>query len=202
MIGGCLSKSVCRDENARLTCTLPAPYPRIYSDLFSDPDRISGGKSTMKHSPRLAAGTAFVLASLAMGFAQDAHRLGSSVLQNMRGSMVARRPDLKGMDAGRAGVLGPVDTIVSFDGSYSTAGYGPTGKSQHNWYYTIVGVPPNRNRVTTFRAPIVPVSVELLAPVGVMAYDNGHPLGRRPDPAACASRLSRRGGTRRASRRR
>lgn len=111
-----------------------------------------------------------------MGFAQDAHRLGSSVLQNMRGSMVARRPDLKGMDAGRAGVLGPVDTIVSFDGSYSTAGYGPTGKSQHNWYYTIVGVPPNRNRVTTFRAPIVPVSVELLAPVGVMAYDNGHPL--------------------------
>lgn len=90
--------------------------------------------------------------------------------------MVARQPNLKGLNQTTVGPSTAIDSIVTFDGTYKTRGYGPTGKSQHDWYYTIAGAPPNKNLVTIFRAPIIPVSIELLEPVGVMAYDHGHPL--------------------------
>lgn len=130
----------------------------------------------MKRASLWAAGTALILTSFAMVHAQDAHKLDPSAIQTMRVTMVARQPNFKSLNTINAAGITEIDTIASFDGSFNTAGYGPTGKRQHHWDYTIVGVPPNRNRTITFRAPIVPVSIELLAPVGVMAYDNGQPL--------------------------
>lgn len=130
----------------------------------------------MKYPAAWVAGAAILLIYVVVSPAQDTHRLDPSAIQNLRTIMVARQPNLKGLTASNSSGVTATDSIVSFDGTFSARGYGPTGRSQHHWYYTIAGLPPNKNQVTTFRAPIVPVSIELLEPVGVLAYDNGHPL--------------------------
>ena len=136
----------------------------------------------MRHLKRRPTGAVllFLLSWLALGHAQDSsqdpYRLDASALQTMHVTMVARQSNLKNLNASKQAGITRIDSIVSFEGSYKTGGYGPTGKFQHHWYYTMAGLPPDRNRTTTFRAPIIPVSLELLAPVGVVANYNGHPL--------------------------
>lgn len=69
-----------------------------------------------------------------------------------------------------------VDSVVNFTGSFSTPGFDSNGNPQSDWPYSMVGRDPARNEPTFFRAPVVPISVELLDSSGAVAQYNGTPL--------------------------
>jgi hypothetical protein len=54
------------------------------------------------------------------------------------------------------------DSIRTFSGGYQVQGFGPQGYPHYRWYYTMAGLQPEKGGVTSFDAPIVPVSIELL----------------------------------------
>jgi hypothetical protein len=62
------------------------------------------------------------------------------------------------------------DSLVHFNGRYHASGVDPNGKPQTTWYYTMVGNPPQRGGTTTFDAPVVPVSLDLLDAKGKVRY--------------------------------
>ena len=75
-----------------------------------------------------------------------------------------------------SGVPG-IDSIQNFVGSFTTPGFDGAGSPQSVWPYSMVGAPPSQNRATQFRAPVVPVTVELLDASGnVASAPNGSPL--------------------------
>jgi len=70
-----------------------------------------------------------------------------------------------------------VDSVANFVGSFTTPGFDGAGNPQSVWPYSMVGAPPSANRTTTFRAPIIPITVELLDASGNVALSpNGSPL--------------------------
>jgi hypothetical protein len=69
-----------------------------------------------------------------------------------------------------------IDSIRTFSGEFHAAGVGPTGTPQHKWFYTIAGDRPEGGGRSTFDAPIVPVSLDLLDYDGSLRMVNGHPL--------------------------
>jgi hypothetical protein len=56
-----------------------------------------------------------------------------------------------------------IDSIPTFNGKYHADGFDPTGNSNKQWVYNMVGNLPQLGGTTTIRAPIIPVSVDLLA---------------------------------------
>ena len=68
------------------------------------------------------------------------------------------------------------DSIQSFDGSFQAAGVSPTGVPRRNWFYTMAGSRPEQGGTTTFNAPIVPVSLDLLDRDGSVRVVNGQKL--------------------------
>jgi hypothetical protein len=62
------------------------------------------------------------------------------------------------------------DSLVHFNGRYHANGVDPSGKPQTTWYYTMVGNPPQNGGTTTFDAPLVPVSLDLLDAKGHVRY--------------------------------
>lgn len=68
------------------------------------------------------------------------------------------------------------DSITTFTGSFEAPGFGPSGKPQHEWFYTIAGHRPELGATTVFDAPIVPVSLDLLDYDGSVREVNGHKL--------------------------
>ncbi len=70
-----------------------------------------------------------------------------------------------------------IDSIPNFVGSFTTPGFDSAGTPQSVWPYSMVGGAPSANHATTIRAPIVPVTVELLDPSGNVAIaPDGSPL--------------------------
>jgi len=69
-----------------------------------------------------------------------------------------------------------IDSIQTFSGEFQTQGVGPSGKPQRRWFYTIAGNHPEAGGTTTFDAPVVPVSLDLLDYDGSVRIVNGHPL--------------------------
>ena len=69
-----------------------------------------------------------------------------------------------------------VDSLTSFNGSFTATGYDPNGNLQTKWYYTMVGQSPDDHGTTTLNAPIVPVSLDLRNSDGSPRYVNGHRL--------------------------
>jgi len=55
-----------------------------------------------------------------------------------------------------------IDSLKNFNGEFRAPGVGPSGNPQRNWHYTIAGSRPELGGTTTFDAPIVPVSLDLL----------------------------------------
>ena len=70
----------------------------------------------------------------------------------------------------------PFDSIQSFDGSFQATGVSPTGTPRRNWFYTMAGSRPEQGGTTTFNAPIVPVSLDLLDHDGSVRVVNGQKL--------------------------
>ena len=74
-----------------------------------------------------------------------------------------------------------VDSLTNWSDSFTAAGYDGLGNAQSVWPYTMVGTPPESGQTTVIKAPIVPVTVDLLAPDGTIAIFNGQPLSFGPD---------------------
>ena len=74
-----------------------------------------------------------------------------------------------------------VDSLTNWSDSFTAAGYDGLGNAQSVWPYTMVGTPPESGQTTVLKAPIVPVTVDLLAPDGTIAIFNGQPLSFGPD---------------------
>jgi hypothetical protein len=104
-----------------------------------------------------------------------------------------------GFDDGAGGVLGNVatgstlgvDTIQTFDSYFYDPGFNSTGIHQYTWQYRMVGRAPFKrgedddrhdddDPVTRFRAPVVPVTVDLRNADGSPRFVNGQPLISSP----------------------
>jgi hypothetical protein len=79
-----------------------------------------------------------------------------------------------------------IDSIKNFNGEFRTAGIGPSGNPQRNWHYTIAGSRPELGGTTTFEAPIVPVSLDLLDNDGSVRVVNGQKLHYSVEPFVSA----------------
>ncbi|HET7504815.1 MAG TPA: hypothetical protein VFK02_27520 [Kofleriaceae bacterium] len=55
-----------------------------------------------------------------------------------------------------------IDTLTSFTRQFTADGFDSEGNPQSVWPYTMVGRDPQLNRTTRFKAPIIPVTVEML----------------------------------------
>jgi hypothetical protein len=69
-----------------------------------------------------------------------------------------------------------IDSIPTFSGEFRVNGIGPTGAAQHRWFYTMAGAQPERGGTSTFDAPIIPVSLDLLDYDGSVRVVNGRVL--------------------------
>ena len=69
-----------------------------------------------------------------------------------------------------------IDSIPTFSGEFRASGIGPTGAAQHRWFYTMAGAQPERGGTSTFDAPIIPVSLDLLDYDGSVRVVNGRVL--------------------------
>jgi hypothetical protein len=105
-----------------------------------------------------------------------------------------------GTSDGAGGVLGNVatgsalgvDTIPTFDSYFYNPGINANGNHQYTWQYRMVGRAPFKggeddddrhdddDPVTRFRAPVVPVTVDLRNADGSLRYVNGQPLISSP----------------------
>jgi hypothetical protein len=59
-----------------------------------------------------------------------------------------------------------IDSVPNFSGKYHANGFDLNGALNKQWVYNMVGALPQQGGATTIRAPIVPVSVDLLAADG------------------------------------
>ena len=59
-----------------------------------------------------------------------------------------------------------IDSIPNFSGKYHADGFDPSGTPNKQWVYNTVGALPQHGGTTTIRVPIIPVSLDLLAPDG------------------------------------
>lgn len=70
-----------------------------------------------------------------------------------------------------------IDSLTSFTRQFTVAGFDSDGNPQSVWPFTMIGRDPSLNRTTTFNAPIIPVTVELLDANGnVGTTASGAPL--------------------------
>src|ERR1019366_9369404 len=74
--------------------------------------------------------------------------------------------------AASSGIPG-IDSLANWSDQFVYAGYDGNGNPQSVWPYTMVGNSPESGRTTSLRAPIVPVTVELLGPDGTVALTFG-----------------------------
>ena len=83
-----------------------------------------------------------------------------------------------------------IDSIKSFSGDFRAPGIGPSGSPQRKWLYTMAGGRPELGGTTTFDAPIVPVSLDLLDYDGGVRVVNGHQLHYSVEPFVGAAMAS------------
>ena len=62
-----------------------------------------------------------------------------------------------------------IDSLANWTDQFSAPGFDFTGNPQDVWPYSMVGAPPESGRTTVIRAPIIPVTVQLLGPDGKVA---------------------------------
>ena len=68
------------------------------------------------------------------------------------------------------------DSIRYFTGTFQVAGFDSDGSPRHDWVFTMAGGRPDAGGTTTFNAPVIPISLDLLDYNGRVRVVNGHPL--------------------------
>jgi hypothetical protein len=118
-------------------------------------------------------------------FGQEAiqsREMPSTALKKMKPTMHASTTTLKkngassndgiSMAPSSSGVSG-IDSIVNWTDAFAYPGFDSNGNPQLIWPYTMVGNPPESGQTAYIRAPIVPVTVELLDSKGKVALTFG-----------------------------
>ena len=128
----------------------------------------------------------FLLAILAWGaslaFAQSHDQLAPTLSSAHRGFTVFRpRGHRSAATSAKAG-SGAIDSIKTFNGEFRVPGVGASGNPQQRWFYTIAGSRPELGGTTTFDAPIIPVSLDLLDYDGSVRVVNGQKLHYSIEP--------------------
>lgn len=80
-----------------------------------------------------------------------------------------RRRGGNGVSAFSRPAPSPFDSLVHWSDSFAADGFDANGNPQSIWNYTMVGNAPETNRPSALRAPIIPVTVELLDAKGNVA---------------------------------
>jgi len=75
-----------------------------------------------------------------------------------------------------------IDSITNFSDKFHADGFDPNGNPNEQWLYNMVGTAPQHQGTTTFNAPIVPVTLNLLDTNGQTRVVGGHSL--IADPAS------------------
>ncbi len=75
-----------------------------------------------------------------------------------------------------------IDSIKRFSSDFQAPGVGPSGNPRGKWFYTMGGGDPTSGGTTTFNAPIVPVSLDLLDYDGLVRVIDGHRLHYPVEP--------------------
>jgi hypothetical protein len=78
--------------------------------------------------------------------------------------------------------ISAVDSIKLFSGDFQAPGVGSSGNPRRKWFYTMGGGHPAAGGTTTFNAPIVPVSLDLLDYDGSVRAINAHRLHYSVEP--------------------
>jgi hypothetical protein len=111
---------------------------------------------------------AFFALAVCSVFAQDISNdtdfVTSNTLPNSRIHFKTVTPQghKNGMAFARFGTAPSVDSLATFNGQFFAAGFDNDGNPQNHWYTSTVGNPPAMGGTTTIKAPVVPVSVDLL----------------------------------------
>lgn len=69
-----------------------------------------------------------------------------------------------------------IDSIQTFNGEFRASGINALGNPQHNWFYAMAGNHPELGGTSTFDAPVIPVSLDLLDYDGSVRTVNGQKL--------------------------
>jgi hypothetical protein len=69
-----------------------------------------------------------------------------------------------------------IDSIRTFGGEFDVPGIDAAGNLRRKWFYTMAGSSPEAGGTTSYNAPIVPVSLDLLDYDGSVRIVDGHPL--------------------------
>lgn len=114
---------------------------------------------------------------LATGAIQAAHavepdELLQSQLKGMKHSGGALRPDTSRFGPALQGF----DSVVNFTGQFTSTGFDLNGNPASTWSWSMVGNSPAAGGTTRIRAPIIPVTVELLDANGAPRFVNGKRL--------------------------
>jgi len=87
-----------------------------------------------------------------------------------------------GLNAAAGVGIPGVDSLLNWSDQFTAPGFDFNGNPQSGWPYTMVGPPPKNGRSVTINAPIVPVTLDLLAADGRVAIYHGHPLSFQANP--------------------
>ena len=69
-----------------------------------------------------------------------------------------------------------IDSVPNFSGKYHADGFDQNGTPNKQWVYNTVGTLPQHGGTTTIRVPIIPISLDLLAPDGsLLIHDDATP---------------------------
>lgn len=130
------------------------------------------------------ASPAITTAAKQQAVTDDGAQVSPSFLQGKRSIKTRQLPNraaMSGLAAAAKPSAGGPDTLINFSGQFTAPGFDGDGNPQSVWPYTMVGRAPELNRTTTFQAPIVPVTVELLDASGnVGKTASGAPLRLAP----------------------
>src|SRR5690349_39849 len=69
-----------------------------------------------------------------------------------------------------------IDSLANWGDQFHADGVDANNNPQHTWFYNMVGGSPNKKETTVFRAPIIPVSIDLRNADGTPRFVNGQRL--------------------------
>jgi hypothetical protein len=130
----------------------------------------------MSRLSKMASLAFLVLATGTVAFAQFSTEVGPDFLKNARPlhapSRLQKDSNFNFSLENGSGIPG-VDSLANFTGQFDANGIGVSGSPQDVWLYSMVGNRPERGGITFIQAPIIPVSLNLLAADGSVAlhYD-------------------------------
>ena len=128
----------------------------------------------MSRLSKMASLAFLVLATGTVAFAQFSTEVGPDFLKTARHLHSNVHPPKKvNLDSLSSSSLPGIDSIVNLTGQFNPNGIGVDGSPQNLWSFSMVGNDPQEGGTSLVPAPIIPVSLDLLAADGSVAmhYD-------------------------------